>query len=43
MQPHPGVTKRDLQRVYRSLNGGFMFYIDVLCRFERRACRFPAA
>jgi len=37
------LTVRDLGRVFCSPNGSFTFYVDLLCRYERRACRFLTA
>jgi hypothetical protein len=43
MEQLAGVTVRDLRRVFCSPNGSFTFYVDLLCRYERRACRFLTA
>ena len=43
MEQLAGVTVRDLRRVFGSPNGSFTFYVDLLCRYERRTCRFLTA
>jgi hypothetical protein len=43
MERLAGVTMRHLRRVFRSLNGSFAFYVDLLCLYERRVRRFLTA